>query len=173
MSGRQKGFTLIELLVVISIIGVLSTIAMTSLNGARIKAKQARIETNFDNFSKAVIVGEQEQNKTLMQITGSGCTRCSGSCTGRDLRNVSTTDSCYTAWASALSKIEAASSGAISGLLTVMARDPWGSPYILDENEGESSSSPCRLDAFSSAGPDGMVSTADDIDFTLPFFLCS
>ncbi|MFA6897591.1 MAG: type II secretion system protein [Patescibacteria group bacterium] len=50
---QQKGFTLIELLVVISIIGVLSTIAMTSLNGARLKAKDAAIMSSVDSIMKA------------------------------------------------------------------------------------------------------------------------
>jgi len=54
MPGRQKGFTLIELLVVVSIIGVLSTIAMTSLNGARAKARDARRKTDLYNLSQAV-----------------------------------------------------------------------------------------------------------------------
>lgn len=39
--STTKGFTLIELLVVISIIGILSSFAMVSLNGARAKARDA------------------------------------------------------------------------------------------------------------------------------------
>jgi len=46
MKKTQKGFTLIELLVVIAIIGLLSTLAIVSLNTARIKSRDtSRVAT--------------------------------------------------------------------------------------------------------------------------------
>lgn len=45
--SKNKGFTLVELLVVIAIIGILSTIVVGSLNGARTKGNDAVVKTEL------------------------------------------------------------------------------------------------------------------------------
>lgn len=48
--GNKKGFTLIELLVVISIIGVLSSVVLASLNSARGKARDVAIKQDISQM---------------------------------------------------------------------------------------------------------------------------
>ncbi len=49
----KEGFTLIELLVVISIIGLLSSVVLASLNNVREKGRWARMVTDFNQIAKA------------------------------------------------------------------------------------------------------------------------
>lgn len=161
---NNRGFTLVELLVVIAIIGLLSSIVLVSLNSARTKAKYAKAQTELDQFIKAAVIVQGEGARRLQDITGYPCSDCD--CRGRDIRNIPASDICYTRWINVLTKIQAVAAGTISGI-DRMTRDPWGSPYLLDENEKEFGDTDCRLDTFASAGPDGILYTGDDLRYEI------
>lgn len=54
LKNNQSGFTLVELLVVVAILGLLSTIVMTSLTGARKKARDARRVADLRQINTAI-----------------------------------------------------------------------------------------------------------------------
>ena len=64
---RQKfrmGFTLIELLVVVAIIGILATIVILNLTGAKNRSRYARVVSDMTNISTAVKSYEVANNNS-------------------------------------------------------------------------------------------------------------
>lgn len=61
----NKGFTLVELLVVIAIIGILATIALVSLNSARIKARDTRRLADVRQVALALEFCYNDTNKYI------------------------------------------------------------------------------------------------------------
>lgn len=157
----RKGFTLIELLVAIAIVGLLATISVVTLKYTRDRAKIIQARNSLKLLEKLYMTAQQERSAALVDITLNGCTDCSCR-TGTDMKN--TLSPCYTDWETSLNSVKAAASGAMTAGPEVFLRDPWGSPYSLDENEREFSSVDCRQDTFRSLGPDGIYNTMDDIN---------
>lgn len=70
---KRDGFTLIELLVVVSIIGLLSSIVLVSLHGARVKARDAvRIQTvkQLDTAIRLYVEDNGQAPPILHMLTG-------------------------------------------------------------------------------------------------------
>lgn len=148
---KQTGFTIVELLIVIVVIGILAAITVVAYNGVQEKARVQRANTDLNTLVKAIQVGRLNTDKTLFGITGNGCTQCSGTQSAYDL---------------ALDKIGVAANVNLSAL---KAGDPWGSRYILDENEGEQVANPCRQDGLNVTN---VASHPGVIVPPIPFYNC-
>lgn len=144
--GRD-GFTIVELLIVIVIIAILASITVGVYNGVQDRARQSAMKADLSNLNKAILAARANESKVLKDITGRTWTagNCASKAAGTDLAGLARTDPCWAAYLDTLSKISVASGINVKNLV-----DPWGRPYYIDENEGDSGScSKDSIDVFS------------------------
>jgi len=112
--NKNKSFTLIELLVVIAVIGLISSIVLVSLKGARQKARIAKAQQEIRQIVTAMYLFQDKYGQ--LPPIGDSCPACSNPC-----------DSSWTAVIDALVN---------EGLLGSRAdKDPWGNYYCYDDND--------------------------------------
>lgn len=82
MRNRNIGFTLIELLVVVAIIGLLASVAMVSINNARLKSRDARRLSDMRQIQTALELyydkNNQYPNSACDPLGNCGVTTCGG-----------------------------------------------------------------------------------------------
>ena len=121
----QAGTSLVEILTVVAIIGILSAIGMADYARFGIRAKYMRAKSEMVAFATIIHGSKMADEMFAWQITGNSCTGCGGDPTA--------------SWR-ALGEQQ-------------VPRDPWGMPYILDENENEFDPD-CRNDWLFTSGYD-------------------
>ncbi|MBI5621610.1 type II secretion system protein [Candidatus Falkowbacteria bacterium] len=89
MMNKQKGFTLIELLVVIAIIGLLSTLAVVSLNSARQKSRDAKRVADVKQIQTALELYYQDQNSYPTAASAITLGAGGGDCSAADCSSLS------------------------------------------------------------------------------------
>lgn len=141
---KSYGFTIVELVIVIAVIAILAAISIVAYNGIQERARNTKITQDLESLQKSISLARTFSGKTLTGITGAGYTAnsCVSKAAGTNLATLAKTDSCWANYTSALTKIYEAGGGDVRGLV-----DPWGRPYFIDENEGESSTS-CNMDVI-------------------------
>jgi len=116
----NRGFTLIELLVVISIIGILSSIVLASLQSARQKARIARAQSDLNQLATAIGILEIDTGLHPNKIQLNPCVQDPEVFLNSCAAGIQCTDGDFPGWA--------------GPYMNTVPLDPWGTNYYFDSD---------------------------------------
>jgi len=167
---RNKGFTLIELLVVIAIIGILSTIAVVTINNTREKARKVKAQSDVSEIHSAISllasVAEEWPGHQEINVVAAGASATNNEICGVDENSNDCGTSTLSSGIAGLTQNdgETAYSGWGGPYMPSIPLDPWGHEYFFDTDYSvDSSDDPCECTnigchdvvVIGSYGPDG------------------
>ncbi|AKH32959.1 hypothetical protein XF24_00631 [candidate division SR1 bacterium Aalborg_AAW-1] len=156
-----KAFTLIEMLIVIVIIGILSSALIPRVKGIQDKARYTQVQKDFQDLKAVIFMAQTNTGLPLKDITGTISSELPCRTVSGRLSDLPNTHACKTTWISSLRKIEQAA-GIYNESLKSLNTDPRGSPYLLNENQGEYSAPCVRVDNIRTAGPNRISNLEDE-----------
>jgi type II secretory pathway pseudopilin PulG len=107
---------------------------IVAYNGVQDRARQSKIQADIRSITVAIRLARDSTQKVAGQITGSYATggNCWAKADGTDLAALPNTDPCIVQYNNSIGALVTASGASIANI-----RDPWGRPYLIDENENE------------------------------------
>ena len=108
-----------------------------NVSETREKAKVQKCRADLTQIRTQIELKRNQTDKLLSQITGSACSACA--CWDATPPNNISGENCFNKMTTTFQRIG----------FPALLKDPWGDPYLIDENEGELyNGTTCRRDSI-------------------------